>query len=96
MKEQKTRRCNGRREPFTFLGYRVGPQDYRKEGHWYLGAAPAKKAVQRIKGGSWQRLCPATHAPGEDVVRPLTPVLRGWAAYFSYGTRLMAYRAVDR
>src|SRR4030067_1940 len=29
------------------------------------------------------------------VVAPLNPVLRGWAHYFSYGTRLMAYRAVD-
>jgi RNA-directed DNA polymerase len=29
------------------------------------------------------------------VVADLNAVLRGWAHYFSYGTRLMAYRAVD-
>lgn len=96
LNEQKTRLCNGRREPFTFLGYTLGPQYYRKDGHWYLGAAPAKKAVQRIKRRIRQMLCPANHAPWDDVVTQLNPVLRGWAAYFSYGTRLMAYRAVDR
>lgn len=96
LNEQKTRLCNGRQEPFTFLGYTFGPQYYRKDGHWYLGAAPAKKAVQRIKGRIRQILGPANHAPWEDVVTQLNPVLRGWAAYFSYGTRLMAYRAVDR
>ena len=96
LNEQKTRLCNGRREAFTFLGYTFGPQYYRKDGHWYLGAAPAKKAVQRIKGRIRQILAPANHAPWEDVVTQLNPVLRGWAAYFSYGTRLMAYRAVDQ
>jgi RNA-directed DNA polymerase len=95
LNEQKTRLCNGRREPFTFLGYTCGPMYYRKDGHWYLGAAPAKKAVQRIKRRIRAILGPANHEPWEDVVTDLNRVLRGWAAYFSYGTRLMAYRAVE-
>lgn len=96
LNEQKTRLCNGRQEPFTFLGYTFGPQYYRKDGHWYLGVAPAKKAVQRIKGRIRQILGSGNQAPWADVAAALNPVLRGWAAYFSYGTRLMAYRAVDR
>jgi RNA-directed DNA polymerase len=95
LNEQKTRVCDGRTEPFTFLGYTFGPLWYRKDGHWYLGAAPAKKAVQRVKGRIRQILRPTNQAPWETVVADLNPVLRGWAHYFSYGTRLMAYRAVD-
>ena len=34
-------------------------------------------------------------APWGEVRDRLNQLLRGWAAYFSYGTRLMAYRAVD-
>ena len=96
LNEQKTRLCNGRREPFTFLGYTFGPMVYRKDGHGYLGTAPAKKAVQRIKRRIRAILSPANHEPWDDVVANLNAALRGWAAYFSYGTRLMAYRAVDR
>jgi RNA-directed DNA polymerase len=95
LNERKTRVCDGRSEPFTFLGYTFGPMHYRKDGHWYLGAAPAKKAVQRIKGRIRQILRPTNQAPWEVVVAELNPVLRGWANYFSYGTRLLAYRAVD-
>ena len=33
----------------AFLGYTFGPHRCRKDGHWYLGASPSKKAVIRIK-----------------------------------------------
>ena len=95
LNEQKTRLCDGRREAFTFLGYTFGPMHYRKDGHWYLGARPATKAVTRIKGRIRQILRPSNQAPWDEVVAELNPVLRGWAQYFAYGTRLMAYRAVD-
>jgi RNA-directed DNA polymerase len=95
LNEQKTRVGDGRTEPFTFLGYTFGPMHYRKDGHGYLGAAPAKKAVQRIKGRIRQILRPGHQAPWDQVVAALNSVLRGWAYYFSHGTRLLAYRAVD-
>lgn len=95
LNEQKTRLCHGRREAFTFRGDTFGPMYYRKDGHWYLGAAPAKKAVERSKRRIRAILGAANREPWEDVVVDLNAGLRGWAAYFSYGTRLMAYRAVE-
>jgi RNA-directed DNA polymerase len=95
LNEQKTRVCDGRTEPFTFLGYTFGPLHYRKNGQWYLGAAPAQKAVQRVKGRIREILRPGNQGAWAEVRDELNRVLRGWATYFAYGTRLMAYRAVD-
>src|SRR3954451_13851510 len=49
LNETKTSVRNARSESFDFLGYTFGPQRYRKDGHWYLGASPSKKSVQRVK-----------------------------------------------
>jgi RNA-directed DNA polymerase len=93
--ETKTALRDARREHFDFLGYSFGPQHYRKDGHWYLGAGPSHKSVQRLKASVGEILVPANVAPWDEVRVRLNQLLRGWATYFSYGTRLMAYRAAD-
>ena len=40
-------------------------------------------------------LVPGNMGAWPEVRDRLNRLLGGWAAYFSYGTRLMAYRAVD-
>ena len=93
--EQKTRVCDGRREAFPCLGYTFGPMRSRKTGHAYRGAAPAKKAGTRVKGRIRPILRPGHPAPWDEGKAELNRVWRGWATYFSYGPRFMAYRAVD-
>ena len=70
-------------------------QHYRKDGHWYLGACPSKKSVQRIKTKIGDLLQPGNTGAWPLVRTRLNRLLVGWSAYFGYGTRLQAYRAVD-
>jgi RNA-directed DNA polymerase len=93
--EAKTAVRDAQRERFDFLGYSFGPHHYRKDGHWYLGASASRKSVQRLKERVGDILNSSHTAPWEEVRDRLNHLLRGWAAYFAYGTRLMAYRAVD-
>ena len=95
LNEAKTSIRDARQERFDFLGYAFGPHRYRKDGHWYLGASPSKKSVPRLKEKVGEVLAPSNQAPWTEVRGQLNRLLHGWSAYFGYGTRLIAYRAVD-
>jgi len=95
LNEAKTSVRDARQEHFDFLGYTFGPAYFRKDGHWYLGASPSRKSVQRLKTKVGDLLVPGNVGAWPDVRNRLNRLLRGWSAYFGYGTRLQAYRAVD-
>jgi RNA-directed DNA polymerase len=95
LNKAKTSIRNARQERFDFLGYTFGPHHYRKDGHWYLGASPSPKSVQRLKARVDGMLILGNQAAWTEVRDRLNSLLRGWCLYFSYGTRLNAYRAID-
>lgn len=95
LNEAKTCIRKARSESFNFLGYTFGPQRFRKDGRWYLGASPSKKSVSRIKQAVADLFEENRTAPWSELQGRLNRKLKGWSGYFSYGTRLMAYRAVD-
>src|SRR5256712_6421383 len=95
LNEAKTTLKDARKESFDFLGYTFGPEYHRKEGRRYLSASPSRKSVQRLKGKVNELLVPGNKESWPDVRNRLNRLLRGWSNYFSYGTRLMAYRAID-
>jgi RNA-directed DNA polymerase len=95
LNEGKTSVKQARRERFDFLGYSFGPHRMRTNGHEYLGASPSKKSVSKLRQKVGDLLVPWHVAPWTEVRDRLNRMLRGWSNYFGYGTRLMAYRAVD-
>jgi RNA-directed DNA polymerase len=95
LNDAKTSIRDARTESFDFLGYTLGPDRYRKDGHWYLAAKPSTTSVQRVKAGIRAVLRPGHHARWPEVAADLNRRLRGWATYFGYGTRALAYRAID-
>ena len=96
LNEAKTRIVYGDEESFDFLGYTYGPEKSRKDGHWYLSAKPSNKSVKRVKAAVHKLLRPGNQEPWPEVVNQMNEILRGWANYFSYGTRLVRFRAVDQ
>ena len=94
--EAKTSLKDARRESFDFLGYTLGPRHFRNGGRWYLGAAPSKKSVQRVKRKISDLLRPSNTGAWLQVCARTNRLLGGWAAYFSYGSIASAYQAVDR
>jgi len=95
LNEAKTSIKQARTESFDFLGYTFGPHCFQPDGRWYLGASPSKKSVARIKQKVGDLLMPNNVEAWPEVRDRLNQILRGWCAYFRYGTTAQAYQAVD-
>jgi RNA-directed DNA polymerase len=96
LNEAKTSVKDARWESFDFLGYTLGPRHFPNGGRWYLGAAPSKKSVQRIKTKVSDLLTSGNKGSWPTVQSRLNQLLVGWVAYFSHGSLAPAYQAVDR
>src|SRR5882724_5842222 len=83
LNEAKTSIKEARKESFHFLGYTFGPHRFRKDGHWYLGASPSKKAVARLKQKVEEVLVVGNQGPWPEVRDRLNRMVRGWSNYFS-------------
>jgi RNA-directed DNA polymerase len=95
LNEAKTSLKAARTERFDFLGYTFGPHCYQRNGARYLGASPSAKSVERIKTKINGVLTPSNVEPWTKVKHRLNRLLGGWSAYFGYGSRGKAYKAVD-
>ena len=95
LNDAKTSIRDANRESFEFLGYTFSPMVYRKTGERYLGVAPSRRQVRRLKASLRATLRPGNQAPIDKVVREVNRKLDGWANYFSVGTLHFAYRGID-
>ena len=96
LNEEKTAIRDAQKEPFDFLGYTFETVWLKKDGSRYMGAMPSKVSIDRLKRKVPERLKPQEKGPWPEVCKRLNALLKGWSAYFSYGTTQPAFRAVER
>ena len=92
----KTSLKNARKEHFDFLGYTFGLMCLTCKGKWYMGAAPSKVSLKRVKAKVHRLLRPQEKGAWPEVRDRLNALLNGWCQYYSYGWTQPAYRGVER
>lgn len=93
--ETKTKLREATTERFDFLGYSFGPYWDRRTGRRYLGAGPSPNSRQRLKAKVHALTVPGNVLPWMKVRDQLNAMLRGWQAYFGYGTLSRVYSDVN-
>ena len=93
--ETKTKLREATTERFDFLGYTFGPYWDRRTGRRYLGAGPSLKSRKRLKAKVHALTVPGNVLPWTKVRDQLNAMLRGWQAYFGYGTLSRTYSDVN-
>jgi RNA-directed DNA polymerase len=96
LNEQKTSIRDARTERFDFLGYTFGPHFGWRTGRQHMGCSPSKKSVTRIKEKVGEHLKPGKVTPWAEVRDQLNQKLRGWKAYFAFGSPTRAYEVLDQ
>lgn len=87
--EEKTR-VVGLEDGFDFLGFNV-----RRYRNGKLLIKPAKAAVRRLRRRLTAEMRSLRGANGAAVIARLTPIIRGWAAFYRSGVSKKTYVALD-
>lgn len=95
LNEAKTCLRNAWKESFRFLGYEFGPLVFRPTRTRFMGARPSKKAMEKVRQRVSEILWRGRTERWKDICRELNQFLKGWAAYFAYGTARPSFRLVD-
>lgn len=95
LNEDKTTLCRVDNQSFDFLGYTFGMERYHKTDSWYTAATPSKKSIRGLKDRIKGLLSPQNLDGWSEVAGKLNQLLTGWANYYSYGSTVLAYKAID-
>jgi len=92
---EKTRVCHID-EGFDFLGWHIQRRAWRsRTGHRAIYTYPSKKTLASIIDKVRTLTRRATHRTLADLLRRLSPVLRGWCYYFHHGVSQRTFSYLD-